>query len=96
MALDPQFANLVVVKGGIAIDGVSLTVVEASRDMFAVRLIPVTLNDTALARRRPGMTVNLEFDVVGRYILRMMELREDEPSSSGAVTMQTLLEAGFL
>lgn len=96
VALDPQFANLVVVKGGIAIDGVSLTVVEASRDMFAVRLIPVTLNDTALARRRPGMTVNLEFDVVGRYILRMMELREDEPSSSGAVTMQTLLEAGFL
>ena len=93
--LDPQFANLVVVKGGIAIDGVSLTVVEAQRDMFAVRLIPVTLNDTALARRTPGMTVNLEFDVVGRYILRMMELRENEPSSGG-VTMQTLLEAGFL
>lgn len=95
VALDPQFANLVVEKGGIAIDGVSLTVVEAARDMFAVRLIPVTLRDTALHERTAGMSVNLEFDVVGRYILRMMELRDSEPSSSG-VTMQTLLEAGFL
>ncbi|MBE6357139.1 MAG: riboflavin synthase [Lentisphaerae bacterium] len=94
--LDPQFAKLVVVKGSIAIDGVSLTVVEAADKMFAVRLIPVTLKDTALADRRPGMMVNLEFDVVGRYILRMMEVQEREQSSSGGVTMQTLLEAGFL
>ena len=95
VALAPEFANLVVEKGGIAIDGVSLTVVEAGRDFFSVRLIPVTLHDTALIERKPGMTVNLEFDVVGRYILRMMELQNPAPKSSG-VTMETLLEAGFL
>lgn len=95
VSLDPDFANLVVEKGGIAIDGVSLTVVEAASDFFSVRLIPVTLNDTALLERKAGAMVNLEFDVVGRYILRMMDLQKSSPKSSG-VTMETLLEAGFL
>lgn len=93
--LDPQFAALVVEKGGIAIDGVSLTVVEAASDYFAVRLIPVTLQDTALKERTPGALVNLEFDVIGRYILRMLELRE-LPSAKSGITMETLQEAGFL
>ena len=95
ISFDLQFAPLAVVKGGIAIDGVSLTVVEAATDMLSVRLIPVTLQDTALYSRQPGAKVNLEFDVVGRYILRMMEL-EKTPAKSGGVTMETLLEAGFL
>lgn len=93
--LDPQFAALVVEKGGIAIDGVSLTVVEAASDYFAVRLIPVTLQDTALKERTPGTLVNLEFDVIGRYILRMLELRE-QPSAKSGITLETLQEAGFL
>ncbi|MBE6359292.1 MAG: riboflavin synthase [Lentisphaerae bacterium] len=96
VALDPEFANLVVVKGGIAVDGVSLTVVEAERDFFSVRLIPVTLQETALRERTPGEYVNLEFDVVGRYILRMMEQRDDSAGKSSGITMETLLEAGFL
>ncbi|MBR7121280.1 MAG: riboflavin synthase [Lentisphaeria bacterium] len=95
IALERQYANLVVEKGGIAVDGVSLTVVEAAADYFAVRLIPVTLQETALSARHAGMPVNLEFDVVGRYILRMMELNKTETGSS-AITMETLLEAGFL
>lgn len=93
--LPDEFAGLVVEKGGIAIDGVSLTVAEVDRQMFSVRLIPVTLAETALGDRQPGAMVNLEFDVIGRYILRMMELRETaKPSSS--ITMETLMEAGFL
>ena len=95
VSLAPEFANLVVEKGGIAIDGVSLTVVEAAAGFFSVRLIPVTLNDTALIERKAGSMVNLEFDVVGRYILRMLELQNNKPEKSG-VTMETLLEAGFL
>lgn len=95
ISLKREFAPLVVEKGGIAIDGVSLTVVEAQEDMFAVRLIPVTMHDTALTERRPGTAVNLEFDVIGRYILRMMQLEKSSSSSCG-ITMETLLEAGFL
>ncbi len=94
VALDPECARLVVEKGGIAIDGVSLTVVDAGVDSFSVRLIPVTLAETALHERVPGTLVNLEFDVVGRYILRMMSLPEEK--SSPGITMETLAEAGFL
>ena len=94
VALDPEYARLVVEKGGIAIDGVSLTVVDAGVDSFSVRLIPVTLAETALHERVPGTLVNLEFDVVGRYILRMMSLPEEK--SSPGITMETLAEAGFL
>lgn len=94
VALDPEYARLVVEKGGIAIDGVSLTVVDAGSDSFSVRLIPVTLAETALHERVPGTLVNLEFDVVGRYILRMMSLPEEK--SSPGITMETLAEAGFL
>lgn len=95
IALDKQFAPLVVEKGSIAIDGVSLTVAEAGRDFFSVRLIPVTRSETALEERTPGTPVNLEFDVLGRYILRMAELQNSAPADSG-ITMETLQEAGFL
>ncbi len=93
IALDEQYAPLAVTKGGIAVDGVSLTVAEAGRDWFSIRLIPVTRHDTALAERTPGTTVNLEFDVCGRYILRLAELQRPEKSG---ITMDTLREAGFL
>ena len=95
VALDAEFAPLVVAKGSIAVDGVSLTVAEAGIDYFAVRLIPVTRQDTALAERSAGTQVNLEFDVLGRYVLRLDELRRSENKSS-AITMDTLREAGFL
>ena len=95
IALDAEFAPLIVAKGSVAVDGVSLTVAEAGVDYFAVRLIPVTRHDTALEERTAGSLVNLEFDVLGRYVLRMEELRRNE-SGSGGVTMDTLREAGFL
>lgn len=88
-------AALVVEKGGIAIDGVSLTVVEAGKDFFGVRLIPVTLAETALASRHPGSLVNLEYDVIGRYILRSIECASGGGKSSG-ITMEMLTEAGFM
>ena len=94
--LPEAFAQLVVEKGSVAIDGVSLTVAEAGKNHFSVRLIPATLQETALRSRRPGDMVNLEFDVIGRYILRMMDLRENSPGKTGGITMAVLQEAGFL
>lgn len=96
IALDKQFAPLVVEKGGIAIDGVSLTVTEAAREHFCVRLIPVTRHETALEERLPGTKVNLEFDVLGRYILRMLELQQQPDARDSGITLETLQEAGFL
>lgn len=98
VALPPAFAALVTEKGSVAVDGVSLTVAEAGRDRFSVRLIPVTLEETALRDRRPGTPVNLEFDIIGRYVARMLEMRGDLPSSEteSGITLEKLREAGFL
>ncbi len=70
---DPSFASLVIDKGSVCIDGVSLTVVGVREDGFDVALIPHTLEVTTLGRRRPGERVNLEADVIGKYVVRYLE-----------------------
>jgi len=69
----PGFADLLVDKGSVAIDGVSLTVVSPQASGFHVALIPHTLEATTLGRRRPGERVNLEADVLGKYVKRYLE-----------------------
>ncbi len=68
-----EFADLLVDKGSVTIDGVSLTVVTAGSDGFDVALIPHTLEVTILGRRRPGDRVNLEADVLGKYVKKYVE-----------------------
>jgi len=70
---DPELADLLVEKGSVAVDGVSLTVVGVRRDGFDVALIPHTLEVTTLGQRRPGDAVNLEADVLGKYVKRYLE-----------------------
>ncbi len=72
-SLPPEIAALVATKGSIAVDGVSLTVVEAGSDDFAVAIIPHTFQATTLGDRRPGDFVNLEADVLARYAARWQE-----------------------
>jgi len=67
------FAGELVPKGSVAIDGVSLTVVGVEADGFDVVLIPHTLKETTLGERRPGDPVNLEADVLGKYVRRHLE-----------------------
>lgn len=68
IACELELAELLVPKGSIAIDGVSLTVVDPKADAFSVALIPHTLAVTTLADREPGDRVNLEADVIGKYV----------------------------
>ena len=94
VALDEKDFPLVVEKGSVALDGVSLTVVEAEKDFFGVRLIPVTLAETALASRHAGSLINVEFDIIGRYVIRQLEFAAMEKKRSD-ITMDTLRDAGF-
>ena len=71
-----DLAPYLVDKGSITVDGVSLTVVEAGQDSFTVSLIPETLRRTTLGFRAPGESVNLEVDVIGKYVARQLELRD--------------------
>jgi riboflavin synthase len=75
IALPDDLGRYVVEKGSITVDGVSLTVVEADRDRFSVSLIPTTLELTTLGRKTVGDTVNLEVDVVAKYVERMLQWR---------------------
>ena len=73
--LPPGLSRYVVEKGSIAVDGVSLTVVAVDDATFAVSLIPTTLTHTTLGSRRVGDAVNIEVDVIAKYVERLMEGR---------------------
>ena len=70
--LPPKFAQYVAFKGSIAINGISLTVAEVSPKSFAVWIIPHTRSQTNLADAKPGDLVNLEFDLLAKYVERML------------------------
>ncbi|MEU2433569.1 riboflavin synthase [Streptomyces sp. NPDC007861] len=72
VSLPAELSRYVVEKGSITVDGVSLTVVEAGRDYFTISLIPTTLALTTLGIKQPGDPVNLEVDVIAKYVERML------------------------
>jgi riboflavin synthase len=75
IAIAADLARYVVVKGSIAVEGVSLTVAAVDDDGFTVSLIPTTLAETTLGERRPGDKVNLEVDVIAKYVERLLAER---------------------
>jgi len=91
----PQdLAPLLVMKGSIAVDGISLTVAELSRDAFGVALIPHTLRHTTLGSKRVGDPVNLETDLLGKHVARLLAGRPDA-MGQGGLTLAFLKEHGF-
>jgi riboflavin synthase len=75
ISLPEQLSRYVVEKGSIAVDGVSLTVSGVGHGWFEVSLIPTTLGMTTLGRHRPGDMVNLEVDVIAKYVERLLTER---------------------
>ncbi|WP_046498085.1 riboflavin synthase [Syntrophomonas zehnderi] len=84
----------VVSKGSIAIDGISLTVVDVSSDSFTISLIPHTAAVTTLGFKKPGDTVNLETDIIGRYIEKL--ITRDKGENKTDLSWGFLAEHGFL
>lgn len=76
VALPPEFAHYVVSKGSIAIDGISLTIAEVREASFVVWIIPHTRDVTNLATCTVGQRVNLEFDLLAKYVERLLATRE--------------------
>jgi riboflavin synthase len=70
---DPKFSRYIIEKGSIAIDGVSLTVNQVENDAFEVNIIPHTSQSVTLTLKGPGDRVNLEFDVIGKYVERLLK-----------------------
>lgn len=70
---DPSLNNLTIKKGSITIDGVSLTIVDSGPDSFSVAIIPYTYEHTCFHTYKAGSVVNLEFDMIGKYVARLFE-----------------------
>lgn len=70
----PQFAGLLVEKGSVAVNGISLTVFNVGIDHFSVAIIPYTYEHTNMQLVKEGATVNLEFDIIGKYVMRNAQL----------------------
>lgn len=71
----PHFAGLLVEKGSVAVNGISLTVFNVGDDRFNVAIIPYTYEHTNMQTVKKGTTVNLEFDIIGKYVLRNAQLQ---------------------
>lgn len=71
---DSKLSNITIEKGSITVNGVSLTVVNSKLDKFSVAIIPYTYNNTVFKYLQKGDKVNLEFDVIGKYVKRLTEL----------------------
>ncbi len=88
----PELQELLVPKGSIAVDGISLTIAALEAESFRVRIIPHTWEHTNLRRAAPGDRVNLEGDLIGKFVLRRAQVSDGK---QGRVTWDDLTRAGF-
>ncbi|KUK11397.1 MAG: Riboflavin synthase, alpha subunit, partial [Clostridia bacterium 41_269] len=93
ISADPALSRYIVPKGSIAVDGISLTVVDTEGILFTVSIIPHTLKNTNLAFKKIGDKVNLEVDLIAKYIEKLLEQKF---KTREGVTYSLLAEKGFL
>lgn len=92
--VEPAISAFLVPKGSVAVDGISLTVNDVSGDSFSLAIIPLTLAKTTLQDRKVGDQVNLETDLIGKYVARF--LQDGSAGKSPGLTMDILAKNGFL
>lgn len=96
VAMPPELAVFLVPKGSITIDGTSLTVNEVASDSFSVTIIPHTGAKTTVLSLQPGARVNLEVDLLAKYLHRMLATYAAPARPKGGLSYETLAAAGFL
>jgi len=92
----PELRRYIVEKGSIAVDGVSLTVVSLTPAGFTLYIIPGTLNGTVIPEWRAGDSVNIETDIIAKYVERMLDARGQGGVTDGGGLMTKLAEGGFV
>lgn len=85
----------IVEKGSVAVDGISLTVASLTDNTFSIAVIPHTLKETVLYYKKEGDKVNIENDVIGKYVERLLTFKEDNEDKKSNITMEFLLKNGF-
>ncbi|QHZ47486.1 riboflavin synthase [Bacillus sp. NSP9.1] len=94
LKLEPALAKMLVIKGSIAVDGVSLTIFGLTEDQVTVSLIPHTLDETIFPEKKVGSIVNIECDMIGKYIYRFLH-QQNQEQQTPTITAAFLKENGF-
>ena len=94
----PELMRYILHKGSIAIDGISLTVTGVTEDTFSVSLIPHTSKETTLGFKTVGDEVNLETDIIGKYVEQMLKFgnKAEKKDETSVLSKATLFENGFM
>lgn len=92
----PEILRGLIEKGSIAIDGISLTVVTVGDAQFTVSIIPHTMAETTLGKAEKGMIVNLETDLLGKYVLKYMQFKQPDTVKNEAINLDFLAMNGFV
>lgn len=95
IATPPDLLKYIIEKGSITIDGISLTVASVTDCNFSVSIIPHTGKETILLDKRIGQKVNLECDMVGKYIEKLLSFEKTESKPESKITMEFLAQHGF-
>ena len=96
VAAGESLLRYMIEKGSIAIDGVSLTIAYVDDSVFKVSVIPHTGEETILLKKKPGDTVNLECDLIGKYVEKLLTHQVKTPEKKSSLSMSFLAENGFL
>jgi riboflavin synthase len=88
-----ELRKYMILKGSVAVDGTSLTIFGLTDDTFTISLIPHTRAETILGDKQPGDIVNIECDIIGKYVAQFMEGKKEEPKS--AITLEFLERHGY-
>lgn len=91
-----NLGRYIIEKGSITIDGISLTVNSCDRATFSVSIIPHTLEVTMLGQTGPGSMVNLEVDIIGKYVEKLLLTEKNRAGNTASISMALLAENGFL
>ncbi len=97
IGIPENLSRYIIEKGSIAVDGISLTINACEKTFFDVNIIPHTGTETTLLGKNVGEAVNIETDLIGKYVEKLLSTKSPEPEGKGSsgVTMETLLKYGF-
>ncbi len=95
VAIPPEHLPFVVEKGSVALDGISLTVNAVSGDGFDLNIIPHTMKETTLQVAAQGLSVNIETDLIAKYVARLLNRGEEKTGGGPGLSAEDLIRAGF-
>jgi riboflavin synthase len=96
LSMDDSIAHYIAEKGSVTIDGISLTVNDLAENKFRLTIVPHTAQETIISQYTVGTKINLEVDVMARYIERLLTKKSTQTAASSGVTEALLMQSGFI